>query len=109
MRVNVKKWGNSASVRIPASVMAAQPASRSGGDVREEDGRVIIEPIRVPAYDLDERWRHEAGHVPRRGGFRCAGGQGKSGDAEVDTDSGDIVWLHFDPQAGMSRRDIGPR
>lgn len=53
MRVQVKKWGNSASVRIPASIMAAaslridQPV-----DVREEDGRVIIEPVRAPAYDL---------------------------------------------------------
>lgn len=55
MRVLVKKWGNSASVRIPASVMAAaalnvdQPV-----DVREEGGRVVIEPIRKPAYDLDQ-------------------------------------------------------
>jgi antitoxin MazE len=49
----VKKWGNSASVRIPAAVMAAadlhleQPV-----DVREEAGRIIIEPIRRATYDL---------------------------------------------------------
>ena len=55
MRVQVKKWGNSASVRIPASVMAAaalkidQPV-----EVHEEDGRVIIEPIMAPTYVLDE-------------------------------------------------------
>jgi antitoxin MazE len=55
MRVHVKKWGNSASVRIPSSVMAAaalridQPV-----DVREEGGRVIIEPIAAPAFDLDD-------------------------------------------------------
>ena len=54
MRVQVKKWGNSASVRIPASVMAAaalkidQPV-----EVHEEDGRVIIEPVIAPSYDLD--------------------------------------------------------
>ena len=54
MRVQVKKWGNSASVRIPASVMAAaalkidQPV-----EVHEEDGRVIIEPVIAPTYDLD--------------------------------------------------------
>jgi antitoxin MazE len=54
MRVTVKKWGNSASVRIPAPVMAAaklrldQPV-----DVREERGRIIIEPVRVPITDLD--------------------------------------------------------
>ncbi len=55
MRVQVKKWGNSASVRIPASVMAAAALQVDQAvDVREEDGRVVIEPIRVPIYDLDE-------------------------------------------------------
>ena len=55
MRVQVKKWGNSASVRIPASVMAAAALQVDQAvDVREEDGRVVIEPIRVPVYDLDE-------------------------------------------------------
>ena len=54
MRVQVKKWGNSASVRIPASVMAAaalkidQPV-----EVHEEGGRVIIEPVTAPTYELD--------------------------------------------------------
>lgn len=53
MRVLVKKWGNSASVRIPASVMAAaklrldQPV-----DVREEQGRIVIEPLRPDGPDL---------------------------------------------------------
>jgi|KBSMisStandDraft_5_1062788.scaffolds.fasta_scaffold156589_2 antitoxin MazE len=53
MQVQVKKWGNSASVRIPASIMAAaslkidQPVN-----VREEDGRIVIEPIRAPVLDL---------------------------------------------------------
>ena len=52
MRVTVKKWGNSASVRIPAAIMAAaklrleQPV-----DVREDKGRIIIEPIRPPKFD----------------------------------------------------------
>lgn len=54
MRVQVKKWSNSASVRIPASVMAAaalkidQPV-----EVHEEGGRVIIEPVTAPTYELD--------------------------------------------------------
>jgi antitoxin MazE len=53
MRVTVKKWGNSAFVRIPSAVMAAarvtldQPVA-----VREEDGRIIIEPVRPEGYDL---------------------------------------------------------
>ncbi len=55
MRVQVKKWGNSASVRIPASVMAAAAMRIDQAvDVREEAGRIIIEPIAVPSYDLDQ-------------------------------------------------------
>ncbi len=55
MRVHVRKWGNSASVRLPASVMAAG-RRRLGQtvDVREEEGRVVIEPIALPVFDLDE-------------------------------------------------------
>jgi antitoxin MazE len=54
MRVQVKKWGNSASVRIPASVMAAASLRIDQQvEVREEDGRVIIEPVAEPAYSLD--------------------------------------------------------
>ncbi len=54
MQVTVRKWGNSASVRIPAGVMAAADISIDQAvDVREENGRIIIEPIREPAYDLD--------------------------------------------------------
>ena len=55
MRVQVKKWGNSASVRIPASVMAAASLRVDQAvDVREEGGRVIIEPVAAPSYDLDD-------------------------------------------------------
>jgi antitoxin MazE len=54
MRVNIKKWGNSASVRIPYSVMAAAALRVDQAvEVREEDGRVIIEPVQA-AYDLDQ-------------------------------------------------------
>ena len=53
MRVVVKKWGNSASVRIPASVMAAARLSLDQPvEVREEDGRIIIEPVQPDRYDL---------------------------------------------------------
>ena len=54
MRVHVRKWGNSASVRIPASVMAAASLRIDQAvQVREEGGRIVIEPERAPAYDLD--------------------------------------------------------
>lgn len=55
MEVIVKKWGNSAAVRIPAAIMAAahvdldQPV-----DVREEQGRIVIEPVRRKSFKLDE-------------------------------------------------------
>lgn len=55
MRVVVKKWGNSASVRIPAVVMeAAKLALDQPVEVREENGRIIIEPIRAQECDLAE-------------------------------------------------------
>lgn len=55
MRSQVKKWGNSASVRIPSAVMeAASLYIDQAVDIREEGGRVVIEPIATPVYDLDE-------------------------------------------------------
>lgn len=46
MKLMVKKWGNSASVRIPAPVMAAARLSLNQEVVvREEGGRIIIEPV----------------------------------------------------------------
>lgn len=54
MRLHIRKWGNSASVRIPASVMAsASIAVDQLVDVREEGGVIVIEPIRAPVYDLN--------------------------------------------------------
>jgi antitoxin MazE len=53
VRVLVKKWGNSASVRIPASVMAATDLRLDQEvEVREEKGRIIIDPIRPAKYTL---------------------------------------------------------
>jgi antitoxin MazE len=53
MRAVVKKWGNSASVRIPASVMAAAGLRLDQAvEVREDKGRVVIEPIAHGEYDL---------------------------------------------------------
>ena len=54
MKVLVKKWGNSAALRIPAAVMAAAKVSLDQPvEVKEEDGRIVITPIREPSYDLD--------------------------------------------------------
>jgi antitoxin MazE len=55
MRAVVKKWGNSASVRIPAAVMqAARLKLNEAVDVREEAGRIVIEPERLREYALDD-------------------------------------------------------
>jgi antitoxin MazE len=55
MRVRVKKWGSSAAVRIPAPVMAAAHlALGQTVDVREEAGRIVIEPVRKETFDLAE-------------------------------------------------------
>jgi antitoxin MazE len=53
MKVNVKKLGNSASVRIPAALMdAAKLELDDAVEMREEGGRIIIEPVRRKRYDL---------------------------------------------------------
>lgn len=53
MAVTVKKWGNSAAVRIPAAVMkAARLSLDQSVDVRAEAGRVVIQPARQHDYLL---------------------------------------------------------
>lgn len=55
MRGVVKKWGNSAAVRIPAAVLeAARMRLDQSVDVREEDGRIIIEKLSPASADIDE-------------------------------------------------------
>ncbi|MBS0881395.1 AbrB/MazE/SpoVT family DNA-binding domain-containing protein [Pantoea sp. JGM49] len=52
--VTLKKWGNSPSIRIPASVM--QSAALSVDDKLElsvEDGKLILVPVREKEYSLD--------------------------------------------------------
>lgn len=54
MRAQVKKWGNSASVRLPAALMAAASLHIDQEvNLREEDGRIVIEPVTSPEFDLD--------------------------------------------------------
>ncbi|MBV8904604.1 MAG: AbrB/MazE/SpoVT family DNA-binding domain-containing protein [Acidobacteriia bacterium] len=55
MKATVKKWGNSAAVRIPASVMEATHLHLDESvDVHEEKGRIIIEPLRKKSYRLED-------------------------------------------------------
>jgi antitoxin MazE len=55
VRVTVKKWGNSAAVRLPTSVMkATQLEVDEVVEVREDGGRIVIEPVRPKTYELSE-------------------------------------------------------
>jgi antitoxin MazE len=55
MRVNVKKWGNSTAVRLPAAVVeAAKVRVDDTVDVRVENGRIVIERVAEASYDLDQ-------------------------------------------------------
>ena len=55
MRTIVKKWGNSAAVRIPASVMqAADIRLEDVVDISEKKGEIILKPVRSGEYDLDD-------------------------------------------------------
>ena len=52
MRSTVKKWGNSAAVRMPASLMEeARLHIDQPVDLRVEKGRIVIEPL--AAFDLE--------------------------------------------------------
>ncbi|MDZ7639418.1 MAG: AbrB/MazE/SpoVT family DNA-binding domain-containing protein [Bryobacterales bacterium] len=50
----VKRWGNSAAIRIPASILKAleleidQPV-----EVREEGGCIVIKPVSIERYDIN--------------------------------------------------------
>jgi antitoxin MazE len=55
MKATVRKWGNSAAVRIPAPVMQAMDLDLDEVvDIREEAGRIVIEPVRQKAYALGD-------------------------------------------------------
>lgn len=55
MPVLVRKWGNSAAVRIPANVLSeAGLALDQPVDVREENGRIVIEAARQRRFHVGE-------------------------------------------------------
>jgi antitoxin MazE len=55
METVVKKWGNSAAVRIPAAVLAEVNVTLDDSvDVRAEAGLIIIEPKLRRVFSLDE-------------------------------------------------------
>lgn len=55
MRTALKKWGNSAAVRIPAGVMKAVNVTLGQEvSIREQGGTIVIEPVRRPRKSLAE-------------------------------------------------------
>lgn len=55
MEVIIKKWGNSAALRLPAAVMkAAKISVEQAVEVRAEVGRVVIEPAHAHEYRLSD-------------------------------------------------------
>lgn len=61
MRVTVKKWGNSASVRIPSAIMeAASLKLDQTVDVREEYGRLYMRTA-DGTHEIDDRHYHQTG------------------------------------------------
>ena len=54
MNVYVRKWGNSAAVRLPAAALAAAGLKPDDPvDVREENGRIVIEKARPEPVTLE--------------------------------------------------------
>ena len=55
MKATVKKWGNSAAIRIPYKVLEAVSLSLDEEvHIREDKGRIIIEPVQPVKYDLKD-------------------------------------------------------
>jgi antitoxin MazE len=53
MRVTVKKWGNSAAIRIPAAIMeAAKLHVGETVDIKEEGGSIVIEPMQQDKFEV---------------------------------------------------------
>ncbi len=55
MHTVIKKWGNSAALRVPASVLAESGLRVDDAvEVRVEAGRIVIEPATAPLPRLDD-------------------------------------------------------
>jgi antitoxin MazE len=54
MQTAIKRWGNSAALRLPAPMLAALDLSiDSLVDLRMEDDRIVIVPVHEPEYALE--------------------------------------------------------
>ncbi len=54
MNMHIRRWGNSAAVRLPAATLAAAGLKPDDAvDVREENGRIVIEAARPKRITLE--------------------------------------------------------
>lgn len=61
MQSQINKWGNSAAVRIPASMLASMGlAVNSHVTINILDGKIVIEPIKEPQKRLKLPFSEEA-------------------------------------------------
>lgn len=55
MHSTIKKWGDSAAIRIPAAIMAAANLSQDMEvEIQAEDGYITIRPIRRNKLSLED-------------------------------------------------------
>jgi antitoxin MazE len=55
MRVTIRKWGSSAAVRLPASLIQSTHLKLDEVvEVREDRGRIVIERVRPGKYELSD-------------------------------------------------------
>jgi antitoxin MazE len=55
MNLYVRRWGNSAAVRIPAAILEAAGLKPDDPvELHQENGRIVIEKARRPRHDLDD-------------------------------------------------------
>ncbi len=53
MRGVIKKWGNSAAIRLPSSMMKTLKLDLEDViDIRVEQGSIVVEPVRTEEYVL---------------------------------------------------------
>ena len=55
MRTTIKKWGNSAALRLPAATLArAGLEVNSPVEIQSAEGKLVVSAVQAPAYTLLE-------------------------------------------------------
>ena len=53
MRTTIKKWGNSAALRLPAATLArAGLEVNSPVEIQSTEGKLVVSAVQAPAYTL---------------------------------------------------------